>query len=702
VNLDAETIMNRILNVTRFATVALTLICLTAETLLAAAVVQLDPDISKITNYKALDDRQDLCAVQDRVRAAVGNPAAIRHLQEQFVVLLGMPEASAEAKEFGCRQLALIGDAQAVPALTALLPDPRLSHMARFALERIPGPAPDKALLQALGRLQGPPRIGVINSLGERGDRAAAPSLAKTLNNSNPLLAQASAAALGKISGPIALKALTQARVKADPAGRPMLTDACLLLARQMIAERKAEQSYALYQAIYQDVSEPQGKRLAALTGLIAARPSACASLVIPILEGQDAALKTFVLRFVRETSDLVSARAFVAELLKLAAEDQVRVIGALAAQKSSAVCEVSRIAVLAATKAPDPNVQVAALKALRWLGKASDAPVLLHAATSGNALAQSTARESLDMLRGQDVDETLMIALKGADPKLRAELIRSLGSRHVLAASPAIFKAASQDDDAEVRLQAFQALARLAREKDLPALIALLRQARSEDEQHAAEATAFALCGKFSNESDRTQLLLTALSAESSPAVRASLLRILGGIGGDAALASVQGALKDDAIRDTAIRVLAGWPDPKPIGDLAKLAESAPEGTLQLVCLRGYIRMVGLVKDCPSEKRLAMYNAALKLARRPDEKRLVLAGMAQLDEPKVLSILDPYLEDLELQPDAASATLKVAFATRHKNKSDSLTAIEKVLKVVSNENLRAEAVKDKESINLP
>jgi len=694
--------MRRIINISRFGAVVLAFIGLAAETSLTGATVQLDPDINKITNYRALDDRQDLCAAQDRVRAAAGNPAELRHLQQQFVAVIGWHEASVEAKAFACRQLALIGDAQAVPALAVLLPDPRLSDMARFALERIPGSAADRALRQALGRLQGLARVGVINSMGERRDFAAARLLAKTLNDSDPVVAEASAAALGKIGGPIAYKTLTRARVKADPAIRPMVTDACLLLARQLIADKKAEQAYTIYLAIYQDMSEPQGKRLAALTGLIAARPAGCASMVIPILEGQDAALKTFVLRFVRETSDLASAQALAAELRRFTVEDQIRVIGALAAQQSSTAREASRIAVLTAAKASDQDVQVAALKALRWLGNASDIPVLLSAATSGNDRSQSTARESLDRLRGKDVDEGLITALNEAGPKLRAELIRSLGARGVLAASPAIFKAASQDDDADVRMQAFKALARLAQERDLPGLIDLLKQTKGEDEKGAAEATTLAVCEKVSNESARSKVLLTALGAESSPAVRASMLRILGGIGGDAALVAVQGALKDDSTRDTAIRVMAGWPDAKPIDDLARLAESAADATQQVVCLRGYIRMVGLVKDWPVEKRLEMYNGALKMARRSDEKRLVLGGLAQLDDPKVLKTLEPYLEDPELQADAASATLKVAFATRHKSKPDSLRAIEKVLKLVTNENLRAEALKDKESIDLP
>ena len=49
--------------------------------------------------------------------------------------------------------------------LAALLPDEKLSHMARFALERIPAPEAAKALREALSKTQGEVKIGVISSL---------------------------------------------------------------------------------------------------------------------------------------------------------------------------------------------------------------------------------------------------------------------------------------------------------------------------------------------------------------------------------------------------------------------------------------------------------------------------------------------------------------------------------------------------------
>ncbi len=45
--------------------------------------------------------------------------------------------------------------------------------MARYALERIPGEAVNKALLAALPKAEGKAKIGIVNSLGERGCVAA-------------------------------------------------------------------------------------------------------------------------------------------------------------------------------------------------------------------------------------------------------------------------------------------------------------------------------------------------------------------------------------------------------------------------------------------------------------------------------------------------------------------------------------------------
>ena len=75
-------------------------------------------------------------------------------------------DATLQEKSAACRQLAGVATKEAVPTLAALLGDEKLSHMARYALETIRDPSVDDALRDALGKVQGSARLGVIGSLG--------------------------------------------------------------------------------------------------------------------------------------------------------------------------------------------------------------------------------------------------------------------------------------------------------------------------------------------------------------------------------------------------------------------------------------------------------------------------------------------------------------------------------------------------------
>ena len=72
---------------------------------------------------------------------------------DKSIAVLQSPSSTVKEKTDACRQLAVTGDAAAVPALVALLPDETLNHMARYALETIPDRAVDDALRGALDRL---------------------------------------------------------------------------------------------------------------------------------------------------------------------------------------------------------------------------------------------------------------------------------------------------------------------------------------------------------------------------------------------------------------------------------------------------------------------------------------------------------------------------------------------------------------------
>jgi len=148
-----------------------------------------------------------------------------------------------EAKAFFCKQLAMIGTREQVPIVAPLLADERTATMARFALERIPGPQAAAALREALPKLNGRLKVGVINSIGDRADTAAVDALVPLLKDADPEIASAAAAALGKIGGDEATGALERVLGEATGERRAVAAEANLRCADRALTSIPAPPS---------------------------------------------------------------------------------------------------------------------------------------------------------------------------------------------------------------------------------------------------------------------------------------------------------------------------------------------------------------------------------------------------------------------------------------------------------------------------
>ena len=143
-------------------------------------------------------DPQVLKPLQDAIIASHGNDAVRKDLETRLLAVLssGVPYA---AKDTVCRMLRTIGTSASVPVLAGLLTDEKLSHMARYALERIPAPEAGQALLHALPSAPAKLKVGIISSLGTRRETAAIAPLQALLADGDPTVARAAAHALGTI-----------------------------------------------------------------------------------------------------------------------------------------------------------------------------------------------------------------------------------------------------------------------------------------------------------------------------------------------------------------------------------------------------------------------------------------------------------------------------------------------------------------------
>lgn len=222
-----------------------------------------------LNSYDWGTDRNTLNPIDEAVVATQGNVAGRKELETRLLVVL-KSAASRSAKDYVCRTLRTIGTAESVRVLAALLPDTDLSHIARYALERIPASQAATAMREALPKLPDALKVGTIGSLGVRRDTASVAPLAKLLGHADPAIARAAACALGNIGSPEAGKALGDFAKKAPEGVKPAVVDACLVCAELLLADGKKADATVLYKS-FSGEDQPKHVRLAATRGLLAA-----------------------------------------------------------------------------------------------------------------------------------------------------------------------------------------------------------------------------------------------------------------------------------------------------------------------------------------------------------------------------------------------------------------------------------------------
>jgi len=248
----------------------------------AAAVADAKPALNKAAINKALEAlktfnwgveanqfRELLGAIEDAVPAVHDDEAARQELETKLAAVLPT-QASRAAKDYVCRKLMIIGTAQSVPALAALLPDTDtdLSHMARYALERIPAAEAAKALRDGLAKTSGAEKAGVIGSLGARRDAESIAELAALVGDGDVRIAAAAATALGDIGTVESAKALQEAK-PASPVVKLRRADARLTAGERLLAAGDKAGAMAVYKSLL--TSRAKNIRLAATRGLLLA-----------------------------------------------------------------------------------------------------------------------------------------------------------------------------------------------------------------------------------------------------------------------------------------------------------------------------------------------------------------------------------------------------------------------------------------------
>lgn len=647
---------------------------------------KVDALIEQLKQYDWDKPKAPLYAFSELIRE-YSDAANLKVLLEVKLLKVLESDVPLAAKDYICRQLAVIGSGDSVSVLGKMLDAPETSDMARYALERIPSDLADELLL---GKLQTAPsetiKIGIINSLGVRRTDAASAALGELAGGSNPAVARAAIQALGAVGSRSAAAALQKLTV--DEALKDRLADALLACADSLYRQGQAGEAQAVYRKLYEPAN-PIPVRIGALNGLIKTNAAQVQTILPQVLAGDDLAMQAAAIPMLAGIEDAALLEAAVAQLDALPDNAKIQLCAALAANPK----KIGKNKIVALVGSPEKEVRIAAYQALAVLGDASSVELLAKAAAGAEDRQEAQqARAALYVLSAPDVGKVIVdriqSLLSGGNEKAAVELIRAAGQRGLSEAVPVLFKAARGAGDAAS--ESVRVLQGLAGPKDLDGFADLLAEKPSPRTADALAAAA----RRLDDTAGCAAAVLTRYDSAAGEEAKASLLRVLGKLG-DAKAAALLRKEKDAAsqtLREAAIRAMMDWPSGEFRDEMKALIRQGQDERTRIQAFAAYVRMVTDTKN--SDAAVDALIEAFSMAPQPDQQRLVIGALGSFVTEKSLDFAAQFLDNSVLKAEAQASIVRICEAGGISRLPQAKNVLEKVAAAAENRNLKERAEK--------
>ena len=407
--------------------------------------------------------------------------------------------------------------------------------------------------------------------------------------------------------------------------------------------------------------------------------------MVVKLLGNKDNDFRAAGLDQVRDASSGAAAtKEFAEQLPKLDAAGQAALLAALADRGDKA----ARPAVLEVlNKSQDESVRAAALLSLGNLGETSDLPLLVQALGSRSAAEQTAARRALSVVRDESVSKTLVAEAQAATAGVKSALIEVLATRRAAGSLPMLVGAAL-DDNQQVRTAAMNALGQFGGSGEIGAMLAGVLKASKGGERDNAEKSVALVCSRIEPENARAEALIRALDAV-APENRDDLLSVVGRVGGRKLIDFVASiATSSDPVRrKIGIDALGKWPDAAVADKLLDIANKTKDQAERAQAFQAYVK-IGATRDKRNDQqRLDRMKQALKAARSPEEKTLVINRARTAYTVETLRFVLPFVDDPAFAQVACETIVELAHhrEIRDPNKAEFDKALDKVIETSKN-----------------
>lgn len=676
-------------------------------TSISLPVLEMDETLKALASYDSTTGK----AVWAQLENQLGDPQNHPALEETLIRVINS-QSTPDARSRACKMLAVVGTDKSTPVLGNLLryglkQNVHDVEIACFALAASKDPQSGEILRKVLAeslevKSQDPAaRVQIINALGTLRDRASVPALAQLaiLENSDPQTATAAILALGRISNIEALNAVSEALARnVESPSLGVLNAGYEAIISQADLRRSDTLLFntTVYQRIRNSKAMPDYIRCSALLGELRADSEAAMQIILSVLRSDDALLKPTAIAAIENLPLKFDSQPFL-ELFTgnlLSVDDKSLLIRSIAARPDT---YAQRIVALGLAN-PDPLIRRAAIESASQAVTSSAVlkglvQALVESPDDQAAVAQALLRlpkdDLVDMGLIQLLQEFLGAEpLRGNGPEAQAAkvtLIDALGKRGNPLASAALLLQSSSTDPATLK-SSYLALIRTATAADLPRLTTTLLAIGDDTLRRSCAVYLAQFIQRMEDQNSAVGVLSeTLLKGNLAPAQKATLVTLLSACPTPESLDRIVGLQNESlpALKDAVVSALASWPDSTAWKPLLNVFEASDTPAHRSQALRALLE-IQMEENPKATADLALrYAALLKAANSNEEKKMILAALAQAAHPDTLALALSQLDNPAVAADARGAAERIAASLKTTHPEEANKALE-ILKAPS------------------
>ena len=402
--------------------------------------------------------------------------------------------------------------------------------------------------------------------------------------------------------------------------------------------------------------------------------------MIVKLIGDSDREFRAAGLDQVRTSAKGAAAtQTFAAQLKTLDAEHQIALLNALS-DRGDVAARTAVVDLIASSK--DESVRASAINSLGRLGTAADLSLLTKTLSAASGAEQSAARRSLVQMAGDSINKALAAELKSSAPGVKSALIEILATRRATDTLPALV-AATIDDNAQVRSAAMSALGQIGRAEQIAPMLPGVLKAQKGGERDNAERNVALICSRIDNEDQRGTRVIEALSTVAA-ADRDELLPLVGRVGGRKLIDFVGdiASEQDPTRRKFGINALSNWPDASVADKLLAIANKTTDAAERNQAFQGYVKISATRDNRNDKQRLDRMQEAMKAARTPDERLLVINRTRTAYAVESVRFVLPYLDQPEFAQLTCETIVEIAHhrEVRDPNKAEFDKVLDKVI----------------------